>query len=429
MGKFVIKEAKSGFKFDLKASNGEVIAVSETYSTEKACMNGVASVTLTVPAGTYAVALQVSDGTKTASAERFGAIVVLPSTVYVSKTGANIPPYDTLAKATPDLNVAFRSLTDGMTVVVDDGTYTLSKGQALNSALTVRSLNGPEKTTLSGMAGDMPRAFVLQHAQASVSGFTFANFVNMSANQPGEALRLAKAGAVVSNCVFRGCAANFSGGAISMTGGLLVDCLVTNCWALTTTDRTLYGQAIQAENADSVIERCVIRDCGLSRNSLTTYSVVSLSGGAQMRNSVVAHNRSRGEGGVRLTGASVMENCTVVDNIANASNQVAGVSAGSMASVVNTIIWNNTNTVDEVIAEIGGDDSVFDTCCTNNPCFRRRGAPWRLSNASPCLNAGKPLDWMDGAVDLYGNPRILYDKPDIGAVESPYSPGIMLIVR
>lgn len=392
-------------------------------------LNGVASVTLTVPAGTYAVALQVSDGTKTASVERSGAIVVLPSTVYVSKTGANIPPYDTLAKATPDLNVAFRSLTDGMTVVVDDGTYTLSKEQTLNFALTVRSLNGPEKTTLSGMAGDMPRAFVLQHAQASVSGFTFANFVNMSGSQPGEALRLAKAGAVVSNCVFRGCAANFSGGAISMTGGLLVDCLVTNCWALTTTDRTLYGQAIQAENADSVIERCVIRDCGLSRNSLTTYSAVSLGGGAQMRNSVVAHNRSRGEGGVRLTGASVMENCTVVDNIANASNQVAGVSAGSMASVVNTIIWNNTNTVDEVIAEIGGDDSVFDTCCTNNPCFRRRGAPWRLSNASPCLNAGKPLDWMEGAVDLYGNPRILYGQPDIGAVESPYSPGIMLIVR
>ncbi len=44
MGKFVVKEGKSGFRFNLKASNGEVIAVSESYSTEKACMNGIDSV-------------------------------------------------------------------------------------------------------------------------------------------------------------------------------------------------------------------------------------------------------------------------------------------------------------------------------------------------------------------------------------------------
>ena len=44
MGKFVVKEVKSGFKFDLKAGNGEVIATSEIYTTEAACMNGVESV-------------------------------------------------------------------------------------------------------------------------------------------------------------------------------------------------------------------------------------------------------------------------------------------------------------------------------------------------------------------------------------------------
>ena len=172
-----------------------------------------------------------------------------------------------------------------------------------------------------------------------------------------------------------------------MTGGLLVDCLVTNCWALTTTDRTLYGQAIQAENADSVIERCVIRDCGLSRNSLTTYSVVSLGGGAQMRNSVVAHNRSRGEGGVRLTGASVMENCTVVDNSVATAGHAGGVSVeGETASVVNTIVWNNTNTVDQVRRETTGAADRFDTCRTEDPLFKRRGDKWQLRTKSPCLN-------------------------------------------
>ena len=44
MGKFVVKETATGIKFDLKASNGEVIATSEVYTTEAACMNGVESV-------------------------------------------------------------------------------------------------------------------------------------------------------------------------------------------------------------------------------------------------------------------------------------------------------------------------------------------------------------------------------------------------
>ena len=44
MGKFEIKEVKSGIKFNLKAGNGEVIASSEIYTTEKACLNGIESV-------------------------------------------------------------------------------------------------------------------------------------------------------------------------------------------------------------------------------------------------------------------------------------------------------------------------------------------------------------------------------------------------
>ncbi|MBQ6375065.1 MAG: YegP family protein [Clostridia bacterium] len=45
-GKFVITTAKNGeFTFNLKASNGEIImAASETYTTMKACENGIASV-------------------------------------------------------------------------------------------------------------------------------------------------------------------------------------------------------------------------------------------------------------------------------------------------------------------------------------------------------------------------------------------------
>lgn len=49
MGKFVIKETKTGIKFDLKAGNGEVIATSEVYASEKSCRNGIASVQKNAP--------------------------------------------------------------------------------------------------------------------------------------------------------------------------------------------------------------------------------------------------------------------------------------------------------------------------------------------------------------------------------------------
>ena len=44
MGKFEIKTTKTGVKFNLKATNGEVIATSEVYTTEAACRKGIESV-------------------------------------------------------------------------------------------------------------------------------------------------------------------------------------------------------------------------------------------------------------------------------------------------------------------------------------------------------------------------------------------------
>lgn len=41
MGKFVIREVNTGVKFDLKAANGEVIAVSEVYDSHAACVKGI----------------------------------------------------------------------------------------------------------------------------------------------------------------------------------------------------------------------------------------------------------------------------------------------------------------------------------------------------------------------------------------------------
>lgn len=47
--KFLIKQTKTGFVFDLKATNGETIATSEVYSAVSGCKKGIESVKKNAP--------------------------------------------------------------------------------------------------------------------------------------------------------------------------------------------------------------------------------------------------------------------------------------------------------------------------------------------------------------------------------------------
>ena len=49
MGKFAIRTVASGIKFDLKATNGQVILTSEVYKSKASCLKGIASVAKNAP--------------------------------------------------------------------------------------------------------------------------------------------------------------------------------------------------------------------------------------------------------------------------------------------------------------------------------------------------------------------------------------------
>ena len=77
MGKFVIRTVPSGVKFDLKATNGQVIATSEVYTTLAACRNGVASVQKNAPLA----------GVEDQTAEEVVAVKCPKFEMYVDKAG------------------------------------------------------------------------------------------------------------------------------------------------------------------------------------------------------------------------------------------------------------------------------------------------------------------------------------------------------
>ena len=77
MGKFVVRAVPSGIKFDLKATNGEVIATSEVYKSKTSCLNGVKSVAKNAPVAN--IEDQTVEGWKKAQYPKFE--------MYVDKAG------------------------------------------------------------------------------------------------------------------------------------------------------------------------------------------------------------------------------------------------------------------------------------------------------------------------------------------------------
>ena len=69
MSKFVIRTVNSGVKFDLKATNGQVILTSEVYTTEAACRKGIESVAKNAPVAN--VENQTEEGYETLTHPKF----------------------------------------------------------------------------------------------------------------------------------------------------------------------------------------------------------------------------------------------------------------------------------------------------------------------------------------------------------------------
>lgn len=78
MGKFVMRRVAAGFRFDLRARNGEIIAASEVYASEAACKNGIESVRKN--AGTARLEDRTAEGFQAVSNPKFE--------LYADKRGA-----------------------------------------------------------------------------------------------------------------------------------------------------------------------------------------------------------------------------------------------------------------------------------------------------------------------------------------------------
>jgi hypothetical protein len=319
-------------------------------------------------------------------------IEVKAATLYVSPTGGQVAPYASWSTAARLIQDAMDVAVDGDEIVVTNGSYAtggrpvgtnaFANRVAVDKAVSLRSVNGPQVTVIDGQK--TVRCVSLA-SNASLTGFTLTNgFVNSS----GGGVWCDSAAAVVSNCTLSGNVApnNFGGGAY---GGTLSSCTLSG-------NSAGYGGGACAGT---------LNNCTLSANS------ASIGGGAysgSLINCVLIKNSAQSGGGMY---GGTLNNCTVTGNSASFGGGVYG------GTLRNCIVYYNAG-------QSGNYDSgsTLNYCCTtpspvngtnNFTTEPQLASVWRLSANSPCIGKGS-YDSVSG-VDMDG--QVWANPPSIGCDE------------
>lgn len=238
------------------------------------------------------------------------------------------PPYITKDTAARYIARAVAASSDGDTILVSTGTYTLAAQVALNKSVLLRGVGRREDTVVDG-AGKT-RCFLLDNAGARLEGFTITR------GRASDGAGVFNKGGTVMNCVIvsnNAVGLRANGGGIYSESGLIKDCYILYNTAVSTnpigSDRFAIGAGLYGENV-------TVEDSWIAFNSGTGNYVngggAFLNGGGMtycsiMNNTATALLYAQG-GGVNATMGTVLERCWISGNVADA-NEVYAYSTAS----------------------------------------------------------------------------------------------------
>ncbi len=313
---------------------------------------------------------------------------------YVDVNSTNAaPPYTNWATAATNIQDAVDAAVAGDEIVVTNGTYATggravdgypfgNNRVAVDKPLSIRSVNGPQFTTIRGGA---TRCVYLTDG-ASLSGFTLTRgFARIGGGAYGGTL---------NNCTVTGNTTSFGPVYYDAYGGGAAYCTLNNCMVA--------GNSVIASGragGDGAVS-CTLNNCTLTGNSADNHFLDPSS-------------QAYGGGAYQC----ILNNCTLSGNSFGTVGQ--GFGGGAYNSRLNNCIaYFNTG-------------ANYDSCTLNHSCTLPQpsdgdgnftNAPLfvdgnlRLQSNSPCINAGWNA-FAPAGPDLDGNPRIAGGTVDMGAYE------------
>jgi hypothetical protein len=324
-----------------------------------------------------------------------------------------------------------------VTVLVADGTYTGPEN--VNLLIQGRSINiegsGPDTCIIDCQGSGRAFTFTGVETDDSVlSGFTIKGG-NVTDN--GGGILFDGASPTIENCVITGNQAKYGGGIACLNSSPTI----SDCDIEENISQNGGGGLYCSSSSPK------IKECSISNNVggyygagvYLTASSPSLSSCLIVGNSAIYYG-----GGVWCSNSSssTITNCTIADNLLTDPTYGRGgamYSNKSSSQVTNSILWENAATSGPEIylasssalhveySDVQGgkaaviiDNSNSDwddaTNMDADPLFVGE-EDYHLSPGSPCIDAG--IDNGDlPDVDFEGDPRVLNDKPDIGADEA-----------
>ena len=396
--------------------------------------------------GEYTVVLSCDDGFNTGVCTNTCIYVNSDAPVrYVNAGSANPKfPYTTPETACRDFDTVWQLTPAPEEIHVAAGTYIVEPSKqvyVLNRAVKVIG-DSPDTVRFymnQPSTGGSKSIFTLNHENAFLAGVSLECKNNLLSF--GAASGLEIFGGTASNVLVYACGSD-KDGAVRLRGpdARLVDSQVRNCklWS---------GSAGILMITEGLADRVTLGSCSGTYGNTTSTALLLNGTNAVCRNCLLVGNSDSGgaatavKPAVRVT-KGTLENCTVVGNNAgNGMNAGIYVDASADAIVRNCISVGNAAAGGETTKNFMlADGASVSHCCSPDledgvngnvsadPQFKTiNGFEYGFRSTSPCFSAGEKLDWMKGALDYLGQPRLV-NAPEIGCFESQVK-GFMLMVK
>ena len=373
--------------------------------------------------GLYSVSLTVENASHesctTVSEDLF---CVKPETIWVNNAATETYPYDTKSTGFTNIVDAVAFAESGMKVILAAGVQTnTSTAVVIAKAVEICGEDGFGSATYY-----TTKNLTLNSYGSAVRGLTLLS------NYKTECYVSVQIG-TLDSCVIT----NFTRGYCTLgasSGGLVTNCTVVGC-------RNSGRDRFVSIGGGMIVNSRIIRN----KTTNGSYNALLRLSGGLARGCLIADNESvAGNDGQNnafaVEGSGTIENCTIVNNADTCEKRMPAI--GSGITVVNCIVTGNTNldgpsgansaasatyTLCDVAGLSGEGCPAVEPISKTFPKIERGDYTPDLSSAA--CNGGVNMPWMDGALDLLGNPRILRKTVDMGCIENTRMSRTLIILR